>query len=156
LFENGCFSQSLRLPLRKRKKIQKMLWGTSMKMALPRLSCIALLFAAVFVVLMSSSPLKASPLPSEADRPFFERIKEQARTGVHGPFGDHYYWEDGFHLVSPKKRVRIGLDGRLMVDGGYIGADKALQDAFPDLEGGEGSFRDLKVVHFFNHESHPG
>ncbi len=123
-----------------------MLWVTGMKMVLPRVSCIAVFLATVFVVLMSSSLLKASPLPSEADRPFFERIQEQARTGVHGPFGDHYYWEDGFHLVSPKKRVRIRLDGRLMVDGGYIGADKALQDAFPDLEGGEGSFRDLRVV----------
>ena len=111
-----------------------------------RVSCIAVFLATVFVVLMSSGLLKASPLPSEADRPFFERIQEQARTGVHGPFGDHYYWEDGFHLVSPKKRVRIRLDGRLMVDGGYIGADKALQDAFPDLEGGEAGFRDLRVI----------
>jgi phosphate-selective porin OprO/OprP len=90
--------------------------------------------------------LRADPPPSESDLSFYEQFQKSLETGVHDPLGSHYYWHEGFHLNSPKKRVKIKLDGRLMVDGGYIGADAALQEAFPDLQGGNADFRELRVI----------
>lgn len=91
---------------------------------------------------------------AQAQPQWFENIgdrwdewKKRAERGVEDPLIEwHYYWKDGFHIDSTKKKLKIKLNGRVMVDGGYIGADEALQEAFPDFEGGHTNFRDLRVI----------
>lgn len=61
------------------------------------------------------------------------------------PFCSKMYWEDGIRVDSPQKNIRIKVGGRLQVDGGYVGADDSLEDAFPGLIGGQGGIRRLRV-----------
>jgi len=77
----------------------------------------------------------------------WDEWKKTAEKGVEDPLIEwHYYWKDGFHIDSRKKKLKIKLNGRIMVDGGYIGADEALQEAFPDLQGGNANLRDLRII----------
>ncbi len=93
---------------------------------------------------------------AQADSQWIENIgdmrdgwKETAEKGVEGPLiGWHYYWKDGFHSDSTKKNLKFKLNGRIILDGGYIGADNELNRAFPDLEGWNIQLRDLRVSMF--------
>ena len=77
----------------------------------------------------------------------WDEWKETAEKGFKDPLIEwHYYWKDGFHIGSKKKNLKFRLNGRVMVDGGYIGADETLQEAFPDLQGGHADFRDLRMI----------
>ena len=74
---------------------------------------------------------------------------ETAEKGAEDPLiGWHYYWRDGFHIESAKKNLKIRFNGRVLLDGGYIGADNELKRAFPDLEGRNIQFRDLRATMF--------
>ena len=117
-----------------------------MKMFQSLLSCIGVLFGTLLLLLAPFNDLRADPQPSESDFSFYEQFQKSVETGVHDPLGFHYYWHEGLHLNSPKKRLKIKLDGRLMVDGGYIGADDALKEAFPGFGGGKANFRDLRAI----------
>jgi phosphate-selective porin OprO/OprP len=111
-----------------------------------KLTIISLLLAVIFRLLFSYDCSLADTSSPKIDLPFYEQFQEKAKTGIHDPLGGHYYWYGGFHLESPKERLKINLNGRLMVDGGYIGADETLQEAFPDFQGGSASFRELRVI----------
>ncbi|MCJ7683112.1 MAG: OprO/OprP family phosphate-selective porin [Desulfobacteraceae bacterium] len=77
----------------------------------------------------------------------WDEWKAAGEKGVEDPLiGWHYYWRDGFHIESANKKLKTRFYGRVMVDGGYIGADEALQEAFPDLQGGNADFRELRVI----------
>jgi len=79
----------------------------------------------------------------------WDEWKKTAEKGVEDPLIEwHYYWRDGLHIDSTKKNLKLKLNGRAMLDGGYIGADDDLKRAFPDLEGGNIQFRDLRVSVF--------
>ena len=79
----------------------------------------------------------------------WDEWKETVGKGVEDPLiGWHYYWRDGFHIDSAEKNLKIRFNGRVLLDGGYIGADNELKRAFPDLEGGNIQFRDLRVTMF--------
>ena len=66
--------------------------------------------------------------------------------GVEGPItGYHISWKEGFHLVSPKKNLKVKIGGKLIVDGGNIDADNELQRTFPNLDGSEIDFRNLSL-----------
>ncbi len=93
---------------------------------------------------------------AQAEPQWFENIgamwdewKKTAEKGVEGPLIEwHYYWKDGFHIDSAKKNLRIRFNGRVLLDCGYIAADNELKRAFPDLEGGNVQFRDLRLTMF--------
>ena len=100
------------------------------------------LFFAVFI-----ANAQAEPQESENIGGMWDEWKMTAEKGYEDPLiGWHYYWIDGFHIDSAKNKLKTRLNGRVMVDGGYIGADEALQEAFPDLQGGHADFRDLRVT----------
>jgi phosphate-selective porin OprO/OprP len=63
------------------------------------------------------------------------KLKEKAQEGKEGKLGFHYYWDDGFRIDSPGKKLRVKMNLLINVDAGNIDADDDLDDAFPDLEG---------------------
>ena len=86
---------------------------------------------------------------SENVRTMWDEWEDTAEKGFEDPLiGWRYYWKDGFHIDSAKKKLKIRLNVRAMLDGGAIGADNALNRAFPDLEGRCLQFRDLRVSMF--------
>ena len=123
-----------------------MLWYTGMSIFESFFGCFVVLFGFLLLVLFPFNNLRSDPQPPVTDLSFYEQFQERAKTGIHDPLGFHYYWYEGFHLESPKNRLKINLNGRILVDGGYIGADETLQEAFPDFQGGKTRFRDLRVT----------
>lgn len=110
------------------------------------LSCFLIVYVSLFVFIGVARPDSQGP---ENISTMWDEWKETAEKGVEGPLiGWHYYWRDGFHIDSAKKNLRIRFNGRVLLDGGYIGADNELKRAFPDLEGGNVQFRDLRVTMF--------
>ncbi len=81
----------------------------------------------------------SSDAPPSNQQSFNEFLEEW------NPFCFKMYWEDGIRFDSPQKNIRIKVGGRLQVDGGYVGADDSLEDAFPGLIGGQGGIRRLRV-----------
>jgi phosphate-selective porin OprO and OprP len=132
--------------LRKEEVIQRMLWCAGMKMIQSPLTRMGVFFGTLLLVLTSFNILWADSPPTEDDLSFYEQFQEMAKTGIHAPLGFHYYWHEGLHMDSPKNRFRAKLSGRVIVDGGYIGADEAIQSAFPDFRGGDANFRDLRLT----------
>ena len=98
---------------------------------------------------MSIGNTQAEPQWLEKIGTRWDEWKQRAEKGVGDPLiGWHYYWKDGFNIDSAKKNLRIRFNGRVLVDSGYIGVDRALKNAFPDLEGGEVGLRDLRATMF--------
>jgi phosphate-selective porin OprO/OprP len=111
-----------------------------------KLTNIPSLLAAVIFILIYSGPSQAGSPSSETDLLFYEEFLGKAETGLTDPVGFHYYWKEGFHLDSPKKRLKAKMYGRILADAGYIGANEVLQNSFPSLEGWSAEFRDLRVI----------
>ena len=85
--------------------------------------------------------------PLERSDSTFDGWLKKPEEGVEGPIGHtHYYWDEGFHIVSRGKNLELKIGGKIILDGGYIDADKELESAFPDLEGYGGDFRSLSVT----------
>ncbi len=98
-----------------------------------------------FVVFIASAQAEPQWFENISDR--WDEWKKKAEGGVEDPLiGWHYYWKDGFNIDSAEKNLRIRFNGRVLIDGGYIGADKELKSAFPDLEGGNAQLRDLRLT----------
>ncbi len=77
----------------------------------------------------------------------YDKFTDRARKGITGPIGKwHFYWKDGFHIDGSHKRLTFRVNLSVMADGGYIGADEELEKAFPDLEGSDVEFRDLRLT----------
>ncbi len=104
-----------------------------------------ILMAMCCFLLFPALPLQAEILPLDSDQPLNERIKRDLESGFNDPIGFHYYIKEGFRAESPKGNLKIKIGGEVRVDGGYIGADHALESAFPELTGWKGDFRELKV-----------
>ena len=104
---------------------------------------------AVFLLLVSGSNVQADTTSSESDDSRYRKILEQMEEGFRGPIGEwHYYWHEGLRIDSPEKNLTIKINLSIMVDGGYIGANDDLENAFPDLEGPNLNFRELKISIF--------
>jgi len=100
-----------------------------------------------FVVFMGNA--QTAPQWFENIGGMWDEWKKTAEKGVEDPLIEwHYYWKDGLHIDSTKKKLKLRLNGRVIVDGGSIGADNELRSAFPDLEGGNALFRDLRINMF--------
>jgi len=107
-------------------------------------SCL-LLCSFFFHVLIANAQAEPQWFENISDR--WDEWKQKAEKGVEDPLiGWHYYWKDGFRIDSTKRNLRIRLNGRVLLDGGYIGADNDLKNAFPDLEGGNAQLRDLRLT----------
>jgi hypothetical protein len=61
-------------------------------------------------------------IPSSGDEPTFSEWLEKEMDWR--PFGFHTYWKDGFHIDSPKEKIKIKIGGPIMVDGGGIRAEQ--------------------------------
>ena len=112
-----------------------------------------LTFAGFVFFLAVVFPLPAFGSNVQADSPPRERFDsldewlEKAKEGKKGAIvGTHYYWDEGFHIVSRHENFRLKIGGKIILDGGYIDANKELERAFPDLEGYGGDFRSLDVT----------
>jgi len=104
------------------------------------------LFVAVFPLSVSGSNGQTDIPPAGDDDPGYTKIMRRLEEGVRGPIADwQWYWKEGFHIDSPEKNFTMKINLSVMVDGGYISADEELERAFPDLEGPELNFRQLKV-----------
>ncbi|MBL7175727.1 MAG: porin [Desulfobacteraceae bacterium] len=111
--------------------------------------CFGVLFAAFFLLLICSSNIQADSRSHEKFASVYDEWLGIAQEGVKGPVGDwHYYWKDGFRIDRPNKNFTLRTNLSIMVDGGYIGPDEELKRAFPDLEGPNVEFRQLKVSTF--------
>ena len=106
-----------------------------------------LTFAGFVFFLAVVFPLPAFGSNVQADSPPRERFDsldewlEKAKEGKKGAIvGTHYYWDEGFHIVSRHENFRLKIGGKIILDGGYIDANKELERAFPDLEGYGGDF----------------
>ena len=105
------------------------------------------LLAGVFLLSAPNRNVQAGPSSFEGIDSRYEEALKKAGEGVEGPVaGTHYYWDEGFHIVSRGKNLKLKIGGKIILDGGYIDADKELERAFPDLEGYGGDFRSLSVT----------
>ena len=111
--------------------------------------CFCAFFAAFSLLLASRSNVQADCRSLEKFASVYDEWLGITEEGVRGPVGDwHYYWKDGFRIDSPEKNFTLRTNLSIMVDGGYIGADDELKRAFPDLEGSNVEFRQLRVSIF--------
>ena len=107
------------------------------------------LFVSFSLLLVSSSNIQADSRSPEKFASVYDEWMGIAEEGVKGPVGDwHYYWKDGLRIDSPEKNFTLKTNLSIMVDGGYMGADDELKRAFPDLEGPNVAFRQLRVSIF--------
>jgi phosphate-selective porin OprO/OprP len=104
------------------------------------------LLVAVFLLSVSSIKVHAAPAPSGGFRSTYRDLLEKAKEGTEGPLArTHYYWDEGFHIDTRHENLKLKIGGKIIPQGGYIGADEELQRAFPDLEGPNANFRKLSV-----------
>jgi len=102
-----------------------------------------------FFFFVSIGNTQAEPQWLEKIDSRWDEWKKKAEIGVQDPLiGWHYYWKDGFRIDSKEKALRLRFNGRMLLDGGYIGADDELKNAFPDLVGGKVELRDLRFTMF--------
>ena len=77
----------------------------------------------------------------------FQELEKSAESGVTTLMGYwHAYWKDGFWLDSREKNLGMKFNLSVMGDGGYIGEDEDMDNAFPDLEGPELLLRQFMVT----------
>ena len=80
--------------------------------------------------------IQADVLPNESLDPSpkdsAERTKEPTKRSL--LFMD-VYWKDGLNMKGHYEHFKFKIGGMINVDVGYIGANKELEAAFPDLEG---------------------
>src|SRR5512137_1493153 len=99
------------------------------------LPTINIMFGVLVISMMLSlafqSEVQADPTSSVNERTLSQWLEKEIDWR---PLGLHAYWEDGFHIDSPKDTVKIKIDGSMMIDGGIIDAQRELRTAFPNLE----------------------
>ena len=103
-------------------------------------------FTGIHSFAYTNPTLFKSFFPDEEDS-FKEKEEEKKRWGVTIPLaGTRLYWDNGIHIDGRYEKIKFTIRGKLFVDGGYIGADEALEIAFPDLEGGNIILRHMDVI----------
>jgi len=112
-----------------------------------RFTFIGIFFAAFFISLALSGHGYAADLSNgEASRTDDPKVGKEIKWHITDPITKwNIYWKEGLHLEGRYERWKFDLGGDVMVDAGDIRADDALQEAFPDLEGGNVLFRKLSV-----------
>ncbi len=105
-----------------------------------------LLFSSAFLLWLQYSDVQAgSVLPVHADSGDDSLwIRKLKGLGEEFP-SFHVYWLDGLHIDGRREDIRVLINGRLMLDSGYIGVDGDLKRAFPDLKGYDADFRQLRL-----------
>ena len=113
---------------------------------------LSLFFMIVLHILGFFYHAQAGPLASVESRATYEALSEKAEEGLKEPVTSlHIYWKNGLHLEGGYEKLKLKIGGSIIVDAGSIGADEALQRAFPDLEGDDikrdrgGTFKDMDV-----------
>jgi len=90
-----------------------------------------------------------TPPPVDVEESEYKGIMKNLERGVWIPNANwHFYVNEGFRIDSPEKNFTLKINLGILVDGGYISADEALDAAFPTLEGPEFNFRWLRVTGF--------
>ena len=104
------------------------------------------LLGLVLVLTALGSTARADSSTSSEGGPTFFAIWEKAQKGKKGKLGYHYYWDDGFRIDSPEKKLRIKMNLLINLDAGYIDAEHDLDEAFSDLEGSHIELRRLRLL----------
>ena len=118
------------------------------------------LMTVIFIFLLSSiadrdafaDSLKTTRLVSSYGNAISMTSSDKNEKGVRGPVtGWHLYWEDGYLTIENRKEsIYFLINGQVIADAGYIDVDEALEDAFPDLTGGNVLFRKLNISTYGN------
>ena len=74
------------------------------------------LFGLVIALAGLSSTARADLSTSSEGGPTFFAIWEKAQKGKKGRLGYHYYWDDGFRIDSPGKKLRIKMNLLINLD----------------------------------------
>jgi phosphate-selective porin OprO/OprP len=108
-------------------------------------TCALILGLFLLCCLLKPVALAASS-PSQTDDSDAKPIRDLAKEGITTPASHwHIYYKDGLHIESARKYLRMKVNALLMIDGGYIGADDELSEAFPGLEGWKAELRRLEL-----------
>ena len=60
---------------------------------------------------------------------------KKLERGIVDPIkGVRYYWQEGLHIDSAQKNIRLKIGGKFMADAGKIDADDTMKNAFPGIE----------------------
>jgi phosphate-selective porin OprO/OprP len=109
-----------------------------------RIHCMRKIFLPCwFTVFLVSLLLPGAPgLSAEAQSP--PEPKEEGEIGewwkklergIVDPIkGVRYYWQEGLHIDSDQKNIRLKIGGKFMADAGKIDADGTMKNAFPGIE----------------------
>ena len=101
----------------------------------------------LYLVSLTGSIAIAASSPAKTEGNDKEVFSKQGEGRVPKTSGEwQTYWKDGLRIDSPEKNLRMKFKGSIMVDGGYIGPDDALEKAFPDLEGWDIDFRQIRLI----------
>ena len=104
------------------------------------------LFGLFFIFCLLNPVALAASSPYQSDDSDTGPIRELAQEGITTPASHwHIYYKDGLHIESARKYLRMKVNALLMIDGGYIGADDELSEAFPELEGWKAELRRLEL-----------
>jgi phosphate-selective porin OprO/OprP len=109
---------------------------------------VGVLLAAVAVVVVLAGlswPVRAESPPSANGNSTSDATTEDQKKPKKPPAPPLPYWDKGIRLESPKKFLWVKFGGKIYVDGGTIGADGELDQAFPGLEEDDLDFRRLSV-----------
>jgi len=98
------------------------------------LTIFSLLICSFFLVVFIANAQPGSQGPENIRTMWYE-WKNTAEKGVKDPLtGWHYYWKDGFYIDSTKRNLKFRFNGRVLLDGGSIGADNGLNRAFHGMK----------------------
>jgi phosphate-selective porin OprO/OprP len=89
----------------------------------------------------SAAPLAPQAEPVALPSPSHDASQDPSQKKEDPPTLFRGYWKQGLILEHPKKRFKIKIGGKFMVDGGYRDAGSDLQAAFPELDGWTADFR---------------
>jgi phosphate-selective porin OprO and OprP len=74
------------------------------------------------------------PTPEPADEGGIGEWWKKLEEGVWDPIkGIRYYWQEGLHIDSAQKNIRLKIGGKFMADAGRIDADGTMKNAFPGI-----------------------
>ena len=106
-----------------------------------------LLFLSGVTVSLHLSDCNAQPSqPSSSTLDTTSSDAQKEGGGNKSPSGVEFRWKEGLYLGYHYRDIfNLELGGRLMVDGGYIGTNKALRNAYPTLQGWNDVLRSARM-----------
>ncbi|HDZ91866.1 MAG: hypothetical protein JRJ09_03570 [Deltaproteobacteria bacterium] len=115
-------------------------------------SILTLFFLLPYCLLVVVIPgAAADPQDPQGTASLWEQWERAAEEGVKDPLLRwHYYYKDGLRIDSREKSFQFRLNGRILGDGGYTGADDLLDREY-DLTAGLNWYLNKSIRLMFNY-----